>query len=237
MWKQHIGFSISLALIALLNLLAEALKKMDVRLMVSPLICLLLMVYLASKTRLYGSFRKLIFTGLTFSLLGDCAFFFEDLSPYFFLAGLWAYVLCYLAYSLAFYRDFRSNPQAPKKYGHVMLFITGVFFISYYTWLQPYLTPNFRVPVTAVMLSISLMVILAGYRYRRVNSFSFRMIFWGAILLALADAALFYHQFAGLHPFTDPLIIMTYILAQYLITLGAIERRVPNKNRPTKVWA
>ncbi|HYK77459.1 MAG TPA: lysoplasmalogenase [Daejeonella sp.] len=236
MWKRHLGFSISLALIALLNLLAEALKKLDIRLIVSPLICLLLMIYLASKTRLYGSFRKLIFVGLIFSLLGDCALFFEDLSRYFFLAGLWAYILCYLAYSLAFYRDFRSNPQATKKYGHAMLFIAGVFFISYYTWLQPYLTLDFRFPVTVTMLSISLMVILAGYRYHRVNSFSFRMIFWGAVLLALADAVLFYHQFAGLHPFTDPLIIITYILAQYLITLGAIERRVANKNRPTKVW-
>jgi uncharacterized membrane protein YhhN len=128
-------------------------------------------------------------------------------------------------YSFAFFRDFKNNPQASKFYGHLMFFVTGVFTISFYTFIRDYLN-DFRIPVMVYMFVISIMAILAAYRYKRVDLFSFRLILLGAVFFVISDAALAFNKFVEPYSFAGILIMSTYMLAQYLITMGAIERKV-----------
>ncbi len=225
MWKRHLGFSISFAIIALLNLLSETMPEHDMRYVVKPLICIFLFTYLATVTRLTGTFRKLIFAGLCFSFIGDCVLMLSGKSPHFFTAGLVSFLIAHILYSIAFYRDFKNDPMAPKKYGNAMLFIMGVFSISYYTFLRNYLG-EMRLPVLIYIFVISMMAILAGYRYMRVNMASFNMIFIGAIFFVISDSALAYNKFVSTYPYSGVLIMGTYMIAQYLITMGAIERKI-----------
>lgn len=97
--------------------------------------------------------------------------------------------------------------------------------MSYYTFIRDYLN-DFRIPVMAYMFVISVMVILSGYRYRRVNLFSFRMIYAGAVLFVISDSILAFNKFV--QPFSSAgfMIMSTYMIAQYLITIGTIERKV-----------
>lgn len=230
MWKRHLSFSISFGLIAILYLVIEFLNIPEARLAIKPLICVILMGYLYSKTRLYGNFSKLIFTGLFFSLAGDIALLFGA-GGNFFLIGLAAFLVAHIFYSIAFFRDYKYDPQASKKYGHLMLFVMATFTIAFYIWLRPYLG-EMKIPVMAYMVIISTMAILAGYRYQRVNPLSFQLILAGAIFFIVSDTLLAINKFVMPFLYSGVFIMATYMLAQFLITMGALVRVVASKGKP-----
>lgn len=225
MLKRHYSFTLSFIIIVFLNLFAELGYVTDLRFYVKPLICIALGFYLYRQTNLRTGFNRLIFSGLILSLFGDCFLLFAGGSVYFFLYGLVSFLLAHILYSLAFFRDFKNDPQASKFYGHLMLFVMGVFSLSYYSWIRDYLN-DFRIPVMVYMFVISIMAILAGYRYRRVNLLSFRLIYLGAIFFVISDSALAYNKFVEPYSMAGVLIMGTYMIAQFLITMGAIERTV-----------
>jgi uncharacterized membrane protein YhhN len=230
MFKRHLGFSISFGLIAILYLVIEILDVHEGRLLVKPLICLILLGYLANKTRLTGNFNKLIFAGLLCSLLGDVALIFAGKGGTVFLIGLGSFLMAHLFYSAAFFRDYRYDPQAPKIFGHIMLFIMAALTIGFYVWIRPYLN-DMRLPVMAYMVIISLMAILAAYRYKRVNLASFWLIVAGAVFFIISDSIL------AINMFVEPVlrsgiwIMSTYMIAQYLITMGTLARVVSMREK------
>ncbi len=225
MWNKHRAFTLIFIVIVILNLFAEFAYVPGLRIYVKPLICIALGFYLFSQTKLLSGFNRLVFAALVLSLFGDCFFLFAGSDVYFFLYGLVSFLLAHIVYSLAFFRDFKNNPSASKYYGHLMLFVMGVFSLSYYSYIRDYLN-DFRIPVMAYMFVISIMAILAGYRFRRVNLLSFRLIYWGALFFVISDSALAYNKFVEPYPLAGILIMSTYMIAQYLITMGAIERKV-----------
>lgn len=225
MSKNHTAFTLIFILIILLNLISQSGFFPELKFFVKPLICLSLAIYLFKNVNMQSGFNRLVLAGLIFSLFGDCFLLFAGSDVYFFLYGLISFLFAHIVYSLAFIRDFKNNPDASKYYGHLMLFFMGIFSMSYYTFIRDYLN-DFRIPVMAYMFVISVMAILAGYRYRRVNLLSFRMIYLGAIFFVISDSALAFNKFV--QPFSSAgfIIMSTYMIAQYLITIGAIERKV-----------
>lgn len=230
MWKRHLSFSISFGLIVILYLTIELLNISEARFFVKPLICIILMGYLVSKTRLYGHFSKLIFGGLLFSLAGDVALLFAGAGGTFFLLGLVFFLIAHIFYSIAFFRDYRYDSMASKKYGHLMLFIMAGFTIGFYIFIRPYLN-EMKIPVMAYMVIISIMAIMAGYRYQRVNLLSFQLIITGAILFIVSDSLLAINKFVEPFISSGVFIMATYMIAQYLITMGALERVVPVRGK------
>lgn len=182
-------------------------------------------MYLVRNVSIRVGFNRLILLGLVLSLFGDLFLIFAGGNIYNFVYGLLAFLLAHILYSMAFFRDFKNNPQASKLFGHIMLFFMGVFSLSYYSWIRDYLN-DLRIPIMVYMMVISIMVILAGYRYGRVNKFSFKLIYIGAIFFVMSDSILAYNKFAEPIPFSGVWIMGTYMLAQYLITMGTIERMV-----------
>jgi len=173
-------------------------------------------------------FNRLVFAGLIFSLIGDVLLIYSGADVFLFLYGLVSFLLAHILYSSAFFRDFKNNPRESKYYGNLMLFIMGVYSLSYYSWIRDYLN-NFRIPVLAYIFVISIMVILAAYRYRRVNLLSYRLICFGAVFFVISDSALAFKKFVEPYSFDVTFIMLTYMLAQYLITVGTIERKVTVK--------
>ena len=182
-------------------------------------------MYLVRNVSMRVGFNRLILLGLVLSLFGDLFLIFAGGNIYNFVYGLLAFLLAHILYSMAFFRDFKNNPQASKLFGHIMLFFMGVFSLSYYSWIRDYLN-DLRIPIMVYMMVISIMVILAGYRYGRVNKFSFKLIYIGAIFFVMSDSILAYNKFAEPISFSGVWIMGTYMLAQYLITMGTIERMV-----------
>jgi len=228
MLKRHLSFSLIFLLIIILNLIVQTALFEDYTIFIKPLICLSLAFYLYKESNMKIGFNRLVFAGLIFSLLGDVMLIYAGADVYFFLYGLVSFLLAHILYSSAFFRDFKNNPRESKYYGHLMLFVMGVYSLSYYSWIRDYLN-NFRIPVLAYIFVISIMAILAAYRYRRVNLLSFRLICFGAIFFVISDSALAFRKFVEPYSFAGILIMSTYMLAQYLITVGTIERKVTVK--------
>lgn len=225
MLKRHALFTLIFLLIVAANIFAQLEVVSGLDMFVKPLICVSLAIYLIRNTNMAAGFNRLILSALILSLFGDCFLLFAAEGNYFFILGLVAFLTAHILYSLAFFRDFKNKPQAPKVFGHLMLFLMGVFSLSFYSWIRDYLN-ELRIPVLAYMFVISIMAILAGYRYRRVNLLSFRMIYFGAIFFVISDSSLAYNKFVEPFPYSGVVIIATYMIAQYLIVIGAVERVV-----------
>lgn len=228
MFKQHKTFSLIFLLIIILNLTVQASIFEEYSILIKPLICLSLAFYLYKQSNMRIGFNRLVFSGLIFSLVGDVLLLYAGSDVYLFLYGLVSFLIAHILYSAAFFRDFKNNPQESKYYGHLMLFCMGVFSMSYYTWIRDYLN-NFKIPVLAYIFVISIMAILAAYRYKRVNLLSFRLICFGAVFFVISDSALAFKKFVEPYSFAGILIMSTYMIAQFMITMGTIERRVVEK--------
>ncbi len=225
MLKRHMIFTVIFLIIAAGNIYAEINPSYQLKLFVKPLICISLAFYLVRNVNMNAGFNRLALAALIMSFMGDCLLLFASEYPNFFIFGLVAFLAAHVLYSLAFFRDFKNDPQGAKTYGHLMLFLMGVFSLSYYSMIRDYLG-DLRIPVMAYMFVISIMAILAGYRYRRVNLLSFRLIYAGAVFFVISDSALAYNKFVAPYEWAGVVIMGTYMIAQYLITVGVIERLV-----------
>ena len=225
MLKRHAIFTIIFVVVAVANIIAESYALHGLKIVVKPLICISLAAYQFRHTNRRVGFNRLIFTALILSLFGDCFLLLADQGAHYFIYGLLVFLAAHVTYSLAFFRDFKNDPQASKIFGHLMLFLMGVLSLSYYSWIREYLD-DLRIAVMAYMFAISIMIILTGYRYKRVNLSSFTLIYAGAIFFVISDSILAYNKFVVPFTYSGVLIISTYMSAQYLITVGTIERKV-----------
>jgi len=229
MIKRHKWFSILFALIFILQLTLGHYGNGYFANIIKPFIALSLLIMLAISTRLKGRFHKRIFTGLIFALAGDLLLGYVSTNDSYFIYGLASFLLCHLFYTSAFYLDFKSAPELDKKGARISILICAVVVISYYFFLRAHLGPM-KLPVMVYMLVISMMVMMASFRNQRVNSSSFKLILFGAMFFVLSDAILAYNKFVQPIDFADTWIMATYMIAQYLIIVGAIERKLIHNN-------
>jgi uncharacterized membrane protein YhhN len=223
--KRHLYFSLIFLVLACLNIAALSDRFPGLNMLVKPLICISLAIYLMRRCKMRAGFNRLVLTALLFSCLGDSLLLFQSEHSNLFIYGLISFLLAHAAYSIAFFRDFKNDPQASKVFGHAMLFVMGVFSLSYYSLLRESLHA-LRMPVLAYIFVISIMTILAGYRYKRVNLLSFKLIFIGAIFFVASDSLLAYHKFVESFDYAGIAVMGTYMLAQYLIVMGVVDREV-----------
>jgi len=218
-------FSFIFFLVFVIQLYAEYANNIALRNFAKPLIVVVLLVWLYLSTNLKGRFHKRIFTGLIFAWIGDILLMFQNDQPGFFIYGLIAFVACHIFYIRAFTLDHKSNPNHKTPYflwvvGAFAIYCSGLFF-----YLQPKLSAM-QFPVLMYAIIISVVAIMAVNRYGKVNIFSFKLILFGALFFLLSDSVLAVNKFAQPIPQSGALIMATYMIAQYLIVYGTIERRL-----------
>lgn len=220
--KRHKWFSLVFALIFMLQL---TLDHTSLAFYIKPCIVISLLIILLFNTRLKGRFHKRMFTGLIFALTGDVLLLYVPQNESYFLYGLGAFLLCHLFYTRAFYLDFKSAPELDKKGARIAILLCAILAICYYFFLRSHLG-IMKLPVMIYMLVISMMMMMAAFRNQRVNKGSFQLILFGAMFFMLSDSILAYHKFVQPIAHGGSWIMATYMIAQYLITMGAIERRL-----------
>jgi uncharacterized membrane protein YhhN len=231
MLKKNLQFSFAYLCIFILQLLSASdshtskLVLQDFYYVLKPSITISLMLYIISNTQLKGRFSKRIFGGLLFGLLGDCFLMFVHINPNFFIYGLIFFLIGHILYITAFYLDYKWAPDIEKKASWLALIVFGIFCIAFYLYLRPYLQ-SLKIPVLVYAFVISLMAVMAVNRKGRVNTLSFNLIFYGAILFLISDSILAYDRFISSFSLSDVTIMSTYMTAQYLITMGAVERKL-----------
>ncbi|SHE60670.1 lysoplasmalogenase [Pedobacter caeni] len=225
MLKKYLKFNLLFTLIFILQIYAEFNEVSSLRYLIKPCIVLSLLIMLYTQTGLKGRFHKRLFTGLVFALAGDVLLMLAWKAPSYFMYGLVAFLICHVYYISAFYLDFRSAQELDKKGARIAIVLCALFSISFYFFLRPHLGAM-KLPVMVYTFVISMMMMMAAFRNKRVNTISFNLILFGALCFLLSDSILAYNKFVKGFDFAGVLIMATYMVAQYLITMGGVERKL-----------
>lgn len=232
MLKKHQGFNIGFGILFLIQLVAVADSKIlvipHIYYFIKPLITLSLFSVLLFHTGLLGRFSKRIGIGLIFGLAGDVFLMFDKHHELFFTAGLAAFLIGHLFYTSAFYLDYSVNKNVYKKQTKNAIIGYVFFSVLFCAGLWTYLG-DMKIPVIIYALVISLMGVMAVNRFGRVNTLSFRLIFIGSLLFVLSDSILAIDRFMYNFPASGVIVMATYMTAQYLITMGNLERKIKKK--------
>lgn len=184
-----------------------------------PSLMLILIFYYAVNARRLSGEKYLILAALFFSWLGDVLLLFDKFTSYF-IYGLTAFLTAHLFYIFYFWKIRRSNKiqQLPNIFFFVGIAVYSVLFFSF-------LAPNVAdliVPVGIYGLIISIMLGMSLTSFDLGKSVFGKFCVAGAFLFAVSDSVLAINRFAMPMKYAPALIMITYGIAQFLITEGSL---------------
>ncbi|WP_113661394.1 lysoplasmalogenase [Pedobacter nanyangensis] len=229
MLKKYPQFGFAFAIVFFAELFAVTNNLTAMRFITKPLITISLMLFIYLTIKKKSRFTSKVKIGLFFSLLGDVFLMFSAHHQLYFMLGLGSFLIAHLFYIAAFYVDLSNKAQSEKRYILPIFIVFGFSCLSYYYFLRPYLG-NMNIPVLVYCFVIALMGITAALRHGKTNYKSFLWILLGAILFIISDATLAYNKFVERMDMGDFWVMFTYMLAQFLICMGTIERKYLKPN-------
>ncbi|RYG02970.1 MAG: hypothetical protein EOO07_32385 [Chitinophagaceae bacterium] len=225
MLKKHLLFTITYLIVLGLNVFATAFNNEVLKMVAMPLIGMSSILYLVIMTRLKNTFSIKVFFSLMFAMGGDVMLMFNTGTEFLFLIAIIATFSGYVLIVLSCYEDWSERALLhikPVLYINILLFAVG---LAYYFYLSKYLG-EYKIPVIIHFFILLLLPISASLRYRKVNSRSFRLIIGSVICFSLSDYSIAYNSFIHEHTFLMVLYILAYLMAQYMLVIGTIERKV-----------
>ena len=198
------------------------------KLVAMPLIGMSNILYLLIMTRLRNTFSLKVFFSLMFAMGGDVMLLFNSGTEYLFLIAIIATFTGYSLIISACYEDWNKKTliqQNPAFYLNAFLIVAG---LAYYFFLSQYLG-EYKIPVIIHIFILFLLPISASLRYRKINSISFRLILGSVICFSISDYSIAYNSFVQEYRFLMVFYILAYLLAQYLLVIGTIERKALNR--------
>ncbi len=173
-------------------------------------------------------FKSLFHLEETFPINGSQFDHLFEENETFFIGGLVAFLIGHLLYASAFYLDYKLNKTVYQKYTENAVMAYGFYVVIFCVGMWTYLG-DMKIPVIIYALVISLMGVMAVNRYGRVNTLSFKLTFYGSVLFVISDSVLALNRFVHEFHFSGVIVMATYMAAQYMITLGNIERKMKKK--------
>lgn len=229
MFKRHPQFSFAFAIIFFAELFALTNNFRELRFFTKPLITISLMLFVYINIKRKSRFSNKMLIGLFFSLIGDVSLMFAATTPNAFMFGLAAFLMAHLCYSSAFYLDSTNKIPVQRRYASSIFMVFGFACLCFYFAIRPYVGAM-AIPVLVYSFMITLMAIMAALRFGKTNGRSFILILIGAILFMLSDSLLAYNKFVNHLQVIELLVMVTYMLAQFLLVMGTIERKYIKPN-------
>ena len=189
-----------------------------------PVMMLILSSWFFYKSRRVGDrFTLLIQAGMFFSLIGDIALMFQHLDDFNFLIGLASFLIAQLCYAIGFLHNIVDVGPARgglvSTLAAVALVAYGYFFASS---LIPAVDDGIAVPVGIYVAAISLMGVMAAFRFGRTFMQSFILTMMGALFFVASDSILAINRFLRPLDHASWSVILTYAIAQLCIAWGAL---------------
>src|SRR4030095_9357757 len=214
------SFWIILFLVILLtDLFAVYTSNETLRYITKPLLMPLLIIYFLAETNSFiSSLKKWIILALVFSWVGDVLLMFEAMNGSFFMFGLVAFLMAHIFYIL-FYENVIRKEGLRKNYWWflpVMIYYIALIYI-----LSPKLG-DMKLPVRVYGIVISYMFIQALQTGRIKDMAAATLMIGGAVLFITSDSLLAINKFYESFEYAGIAIMLTYGIAQLLITLGAV---------------
>ncbi|MCZ2458700.1 MAG: lysoplasmalogenase [Chitinophagales bacterium] len=207
-------------IILILHLTGILLDNEMVQVITKPLLVAFLIFYFFLRTRVWNDvLKKWITAALFFSWLGDVVLMFQNDKQIFFLLGLSSFLIAQVFYILSF--QIIRIREGVKNYWPFLLIVL-IYYVALIVLLSPYLG-KMGFPVRIYGMVISFMFLLALHLLYIKNKAAGRLMMNGALLFIISDSILaidkFYVQFGA----ADLVIMLTYGLAQLLITDGTLK--------------
>lgn len=190
-----------------------------------PLLMVALMIYFWSESdhRKDEKWVRHVTLALTFSWIGDIMLMFTHLSFMLFLAGLSAFLCAHFIFIISYIRATRKNKI------HVKFSIVPIILLAYFVMLSsiiiPYVAAIIQVPLAIYGLVLFIMASVAWYRKGETTNLSFQWVFIGALIFIVSDSLLAINRFSTTLPFANLAVMVTYIVAQWLIVKGLLMHR------------
>ena len=204
--------------ILLTDLFAVYTNNETLRYISKPLLMPLLLVFFIFQTKIFASsLKKWIILALLFSWTGDVLLMFESTNSNFFIFGLAAFLIAHVFYIL-FYENVIRKEGSNKNYWWFLPVI--IYYIALIYILSPNLG-DMKLPVRIYGIVISYMLIQALQTGRIKNPGAATLMITGAVLFITSDSILAINKFYESFEYAGIAIMLTYGIAQLLITLGA----------------
>ena len=213
-------FWITLFLVTLLiDIAAVYLRNEILSSVAKPLLMPLLVVYFILNTNNFISpLKKWIVLALVFSWAGDVLLLFESMNPDFFVSGLVAFLIAHFFYIL-FYESIIRRENLKKNYWWFIPVL--IYYVSIIYILTPHLG-DMKLPVRIYGIVISYMLIQALQTVMIKNQNAAGLMIVGSVLFIASDSLLAINKFHGSFEYAGIAIMLTYGIAQLLITAGAV---------------
>ncbi|AXB57360.1 lysoplasmalogenase [Flavobacterium fluviale] len=166
--------------------------------------------------------KNTLLSGLIFSWIGDVILLFTDLGEIYFILGLLSFLTAHIIYCVLF-----NKQRKVRKKQNRSLFIFGSILIALYligmvSFLMPFLG-NLEIPVTIYASIISIMLLFAFNGFLVWEKPGNLLVFLGAFFFVVSDSILAINKFYAPLPKSSFFIMLTYLLAQYLIVIGILK--------------
>lgn len=231
------SFWIILFFLALIATLAGIYFDIEQLRMISkpPLMPLLFFYFLFATKGYPTGIKGWIILALLFSWVGDILLMFETKGKIYFLLGLSSFLLAQFFY-VVYFNNIRAREIIK---GNALLLLVAVI---YYSALTNILGPslekaNLGLPVRIYGVVLSFMLMLALHTLLGKNKKAGWLMATGAILFVISDSTLAFNKFYSPINYGDLIVMLTYGVAQLLITMGSVEyirSNVPNRITESK---
>ncbi len=180
----------------------------------------LLIIFAINLSHQKDSFRLIMAAGLIFSLAGDIFLEFPD-QDIMFIPGLVSFLMAHIMYLTVFFNTKGINIILKDHFYLLIPVVLYGFLLMFY--LREGLG-NMLIPVFVYAVVILTMLAAALNRMLKVNRSSYIMVLAGAILFVISDSLIAINKFA--HPFSSSelVIMITYVMAQFLIITGYVKQ-------------
>jgi uncharacterized membrane protein YhhN len=179
----------------------------------------LLIAFFIFQTKNFASgLKKWVTLALAFSWAGDVLLMFESANSNFFIFGLLAFLIAHIFYIL-FYENVIRKEGLSKNYWWFLPVI--IYYIALIYILSPNLG-DMKLPVRIYGIVISYMLVQALQTGGIKNFGAAVVMIAGAVLFITSDSILAINKFYESFEYAGIAIMLTYGIAQLLITLGAV---------------
>ncbi len=164
--------------------------------------------------------KNLLLSALFFSWIGDIILMFADKGELYFIFGLVSFLIAHIIFILLFTKQEKENTTTNKLFW-VGLIIVGIYLFGMLSLLYPSLG-DLKIPVTVYAITISTMLLMAIKGYFNWSKPNNLTVLLGALIFVSSDSILAINKFHSELPKSGFLIMITYIVAQFLITKGIL---------------
>lgn len=165
--------------------------------------------------------RNTLLTALAFSWIGDVILLFADIAEIYFILGLVSFLISHIIFCTLF------NKQHHTQVRNNLIFRIGcavivVYLVGMISFLLPTLG-DLKIPVIIYAFVICTMLLFALDGFLTWSKPGNKYIFIGAIIFIFSDSILAMNKFHSPIEKSVFFIMLTYLVAQYLIVAGILK--------------